>query len=48
MADESKTKKHLVTELKKLRRRIAVLEKSEAKLRLWERNLLTAKLISRA
>ena len=33
MADESKTKKHLVNELKKLRRRIAVLEKSEAKLR---------------
>ncbi len=33
MADESKTKIHLVNELKKLRRRIAVLEKSEAKLR---------------
>jgi diguanylate cyclase (GGDEF)-like protein/PAS domain S-box-containing protein len=33
MADETKTEKRLINELKKLRRRIAVLEKSEAKLK---------------
>jgi diguanylate cyclase (GGDEF)-like protein/PAS domain S-box-containing protein len=33
MPEESKTQKHLLNELKKLRRRIVVLEKSEAKLK---------------